>query len=93
MQQLRAANQQLLASPAASREPSSSPPDPSRVLAYWPKDQLAYAGYADPQSALKTFLWAATRGDVDPLLASMSLPPDAKLENIQALVDTVRGFK
>lgn len=31
---------------------------------YWPKDQLAYAGYGDPESALKSMLAAMKNGDV-----------------------------
>ena len=31
---------------------------------YWPKDQLAYAGYGDPESALKSMLAAMNNGDV-----------------------------
>lgn len=31
---------------------------------YWPKDQLAYAGYGDPESALKSILAAMNNGDV-----------------------------
>jgi hypothetical protein len=75
-EQLRAANQKLLAAPSNFKAPPPGPPDPAKVLAHWPKDQLAYAGYSDPQSALKTFLWAGSRGDVDSLFASMSLPAD-----------------
>jgi hypothetical protein len=79
--QLRAANQEALASPGSSRAPA--PPDPAKIVAYWPKNQLAYAGYADPQSALKTFLWAASRGDQDSVLASMNLPEDERAELVE----------
>ena len=59
-------------------EPSPTPaaPDPRTVRAYWPKTQLNFAGYADPQSALKTALWAMTRDDPEALAASVT--PEAK---------------
>ena len=31
---------------------------------YWPKDQLAYAGYGNPESAMRSLLAAMTAGDV-----------------------------
>ncbi|HEY3864046.1 MAG TPA: hypothetical protein VGO59_19415 [Verrucomicrobiae bacterium] len=31
---------------------------------YWPKDQLAYAGYSDPESSMKSMLAAMNSGDV-----------------------------
>jgi hypothetical protein len=31
---------------------------------YWSQDQLAPAGYADPESTMKTMLWAAKNGEV-----------------------------
>jgi hypothetical protein len=80
MEQLRAANHDLLAAPASLNAPLPAPPDPAKVLAYWSKDQLAHAGYADPQSALKTFLWAASRGDLNSLLTSITLPADEKVD-------------
>jgi hypothetical protein len=78
MDRLRAMNQQLLAaasgSPAQSGAPS--PPEGQTIQAYWPKAQLASAGYADAASALKTALWAMSRGDPDAL--AMSVTPEAK---------------
>jgi hypothetical protein len=32
---------------------------------YWPKDQMAYAGLATPDDALKTVLWAMTSSNLD----------------------------
>jgi hypothetical protein len=75
---LKATNQQLLAGrtnvAVHSREPG--PPDPQTVRAYWPKTQLAFAGYADPTSALETTLWALSQGD--PVALAASVTPQAK---------------
>jgi hypothetical protein len=78
---LRVANQQLLAARTNSAEPSRAPapPDPQTVQAYWPKAQLALAGYADPASALQTALWAMSRGDADALAASVTPEARSKL--------------
>jgi hypothetical protein len=73
---LRLQNQQLLAAQSNALANSLSAPDPQKVLAYWPKSQLARAGYADPASALETTLHAMIRGDSDALLASVT--PEAK---------------
>lgn len=75
---LRAQNQQLLAGRASLEEQThaQSPPDPQTVRAYWPKAQLAFAGYADPAAALQTALWAMNRGDPEALAASVT--PEAK---------------
>jgi hypothetical protein len=80
IEQLRAANQKLSNSPAPAIENSPARPEPNTILTYWPKDQLTPAGYADAQSALKTFLSAITRGDADALFASITVPADAKAE-------------
>jgi hypothetical protein len=75
---LRGKNQQLLAARnrPESQPATSPPPDPRTVLAYWPKTQLAPAGYGDPASALQTVLWAMSHGDSDALAASVT--PQAK---------------
>ena len=31
---------------------------------YWPKDQLSFAGYASPESTVRSLLWAMKNGDV-----------------------------
>ncbi len=46
------------------------------ILAHWPKGQLAFAGYADPASALETALCAMSRGDIN--LPAASVTPEAK---------------
>lgn len=76
---LQAANQKPLAT-ASDSEPQASPalPDPTTVLAYWPKTQLSSAGYADPTSGLQTALWAMNRNDPSALVTSLT--PDARSE-------------
>ncbi len=37
---------------------------------YWPRDSWAFAGYANPDAALQTSLWAADNGDAKTLAAS-----------------------
>jgi hypothetical protein len=37
---------------------------------YWPQDSWAFKGYATPDAALQSSLWAANNGDVKALLAS-----------------------
>src|ERR1035437_9321473 len=70
-----------------SAEPSlaPTPPDPQTVQAYWPKAQLASAGYADPAAALQTALWAMSRGDPDALAASVTPEARSKLTREQWL--------
>ena len=78
---LRVTNQQLLAGRTNPEQPSRAPtpPDPQTVRAYWPKAQLALAGYADPASALQTTLWAMSRNDADALAASVTPEARSKL--------------
>jgi len=85
IRKLRVTNQQLLAGQANPENPSRAPsaPDPQTVRAYWPKTQLAFAGYADPASSLETALWAMSRGDPGVLAASVTPEARAKLAREQ----------
>jgi hypothetical protein len=74
----RPMNQKPLVLAANSQSPSLPPPAPEHFLAYWPKARLAFAGYADPVSALQTALWAGSRGDADAVAASVT--PQVKSE-------------
>lgn len=47
---------------------------------YWPKDQLAFAGYGDPESALKTMLWAMKNGEVNSWQKSCTPEAVAKMQ-------------
>ncbi len=73
IQRLRAMNQRLLALLETPGGPSRDvPPDPKTVQAYWPKAQLAFAGYSEPAAGLKTALWAISLGDTQALAAALS---------------------
>jgi hypothetical protein len=48
---------------------------------YWPKDQLVYAGYSDPESAMKSLLAAMNSGDVSSWRQSCTPEAIAQLEN------------
>ena len=62
---LEATNAQLREMDVKSREALAR----ARALPnYWPKDQLAFAGYGDPASALKSFLAAMKNGDLKAML-------------------------
>ena len=82
---LREANQQFLAGRTnpAERSGAPAPPEPQTVRAYWPKTQLALAGYADPGAALQTALWAMSRGDATALVASLTPEARSKLAREQ----------
>jgi hypothetical protein len=47
---------------------------------YWPRDSWAFAGYASPDAALQTSLWAANNGDLKALLASTTGEVQKKME-------------
>lgn len=67
---------------ARAKAQEASTPDPGMVQAFWPKDQLAPAGYADPISALETTLWAMSRGDTNALWAGVTKEARAKLTRV-----------
>ncbi len=72
--QLEAANQQLRATGANDElQLAAARAAPN----FWAKDQLAFAGYADPEAALKTLLWALKNADLKACLASCDLGPEA----------------
>ncbi len=50
--QLRALNQRLITAATDSARQPAGPPPEAAILAHWPKAQLAFAGYAEPASAL-----------------------------------------
>jgi len=70
-------------------------PQEESALAYWPKEQLTPAGYAEPDSALQTALCAMSRNDTNALLKSVTsetgstlasgkFPGDSAAERISA---------
>src|SRR5688572_12579629 len=70
---LRATNQQLSASLAKS---DGSPP----VQVRWDRDKLAFAGYADPESAMISTLWGLNNGDPNFYLSLLTPDKKALLE-------------
>ena len=77
--ELRAMNWQLKVAGADSNRAPSAPPPAAAILARWPKTQLAFAGYANPASALRTALCAMSRGDANLLTASVTPEALAKM--------------
>jgi hypothetical protein len=47
---------------------------------YWPRDQLNFVGYSDPESAMRTMLWAMNGADLTSWRASCTAEASAKLE-------------
>jgi hypothetical protein len=77
-----AARNALLAAALTNSQPSSEPisfPEGQTVLAHWPRDQLGFAGYADPAAALQTTLWAMAQGNTNVLVNSVTPEIRAKM--------------
>lgn len=68
--ELRLANQRLLGALASSRTNENG----------WAREPLAFTGFADPESALKSTLWAWINGDRAAFLASFAPEERAGLE-------------
>ena len=47
---------------------------------YWPRDSWAFAGYANPDAALQTSVWAASKGDLRALLGSTTCELQKQVE-------------
>src|ERR1035441_4170953 len=48
---------------------------------YWPRDSWAFAGYASPDAALQSSLWAGSKGDLKTFLDSSTGDFKKKEEN------------
>ena len=84
---LRETNSQYLSDLAKSAksgggEPPASGPQDSQN--YWARDQFAFAGFGEPESALKTMLWICVDADRDSLLPHCSQEERAALEQVWA---------
>jgi hypothetical protein len=75
---LETVNEQLRASKAAAAQQLA---EAQAAPNYWPKDQLRPAGYADPESAMKSMLSAMTRGDAGSWRRSCTPEALAQMEN------------
>ena len=71
--QLRVTNQQLLATLSKS---DGAPP----LQVRWERDQLAFAGFADPESAMISTLWGLNNGDPNFYLSLLTPDQKAQLE-------------
>ncbi|HTL59408.1 MAG TPA: sigma-70 family RNA polymerase sigma factor [Candidatus Limnocylindrales bacterium] len=72
--QVRMLRQQL----ASQRQQAA--PDDHRPGAYIAKDQIAFSGYATPEAALETTLWANLNGTYEDVLAGLS--PEAQAREL-----------
>jgi hypothetical protein len=84
---LRATNSQYLADLARSEasgggEPLVSGPQTSQN--HWARDQFAFAGFAEPESALKTTLWIWVDADLESLLPYCTPEERTELERLWA---------
>jgi RNA polymerase sigma factor (sigma-70 family) len=71
LNKLQAENQQLRSSLAAGSA-SKRATQTASAEATLPKESWAFVGYADPESALQSMVWAMTHGDTKTFLASLS---------------------
>lgn len=78
---LRADNHRLQASitTAGQRSPPATPP-PSSAQGFYPKESWNFAGYADPESAFQSSVWAMSKGDLKTILASVTSDERARME-------------
>jgi len=74
MKKLQAENQRLRSSLSAGSTAKRGTQTPSAEEAV-PKESWAFVGYADPESAFQSTVWAASHGQVKTFLAGLS--PDA----------------
>jgi hypothetical protein len=78
---LRSENHQVRAALEASLKTQSAGTVETVATAdYWPRDSWAFAGYASPDAALQTFVWAASRGDLKTLLGSVTGEAQKRIE-------------
>ena len=64
----------------SSRSPGADAAKPQATPDYWPRDSWAFAGYATPDAAFQSSLWAANNGDLKAVLASATGELRASLE-------------
>ena len=80
---LEVENQQLRAARNAAVA-SQSEPEPA-TQDYYPRASLAFAGYADPEAAFQTTVWAITAGDIKTALGSYT--PELQAQMQKALLE------
>jgi RNA polymerase sigma factor (sigma-70 family) len=85
---------------------SAAPPEEAAGQDYFPKDSWAFVGYATPESAFQSTVWALRNGDVKTILSSMTPDELARSRerwadkseaeiaaNTQAEFEKVNGFR
>ena len=58
--------------PTENRQAPASAESADPATNYWPRASWAFAGYATPNAALQSSLWAASKGDIKTLLGSFT---------------------
>ena len=70
LQTVRDENRQARVAPESSLRSQNGATNAAATADYWPRDSWAFTGYASPDAALQTSLWAANHGDLKALAAS-----------------------
>jgi hypothetical protein len=76
MQMVQAENRRLL---LAQSPRSAVAAQPAAAPDSFPRETWAFAGYADPESALQSLTWAMSKGDLKTMVASVSPEEEAKV--------------
>jgi len=77
---LRRQTKELDALEASLKTQSAGTVETAATADYWPRDSWAFAGYASPDAALQTFVWAASEGDLKTLLGSVAGEAQKRIE-------------
>jgi len=77
---LRRQTKELDALEASLKTQSAGTVETAATADYWPRDSWAFAGYASPDAALQTFVWAASEGDLKTLLGSVTGEAQKRIE-------------
>lgn len=77
--QLRAENQQLRAAASAVATVAASSTAPGAAEVHFPKEKWAFSGYATPEAALVSAVWAMKEGNPKTYLESLSPEEQARM--------------
>jgi RNA polymerase sigma factor (sigma-70 family) len=88
---VRRLNQELRkASSASEKEQTPTPPPQKLQQEYYAREDLAFAGYAEPELTFKSITWAANQGNWEAMLNGMSPGTRADLEKeLQSMPESV----
>ena len=76
-QRLRGADRQLQAAPKAGTTPPATVPQEG----YYAKENWAFSGYATPEAALQSVVWAMREGDTKTILAAVTPEEMARMQS------------